>query len=92
MRTQEFSECCFIPVFKTGDAKYQHQSRCGGCGCICNVIVQKDMTGCDELILTDIPAHYDYVMNVDVTRVDFNKPKEFYLEDVKMVDSVGREI
>ena len=92
MITQEFSECCFLPVFYSGDNKYQRQSRCGGCGSVCNVIAQKDMSGCDELLLTVIPAHYNYPQIDEPLRVNFNREKEFYLEDRKMIDSIGNEV
>lgn len=91
MTKQEFSECCFLPVFHSGDNKYQRQSRCGGCGCVCNVIVMKDTSGCDELLLTVIPVHYNYPGVAEPLRVNFNKQKEFYLEDMKMIDSIGNE-
>lgn len=92
MTTQEFSECCFLPVFKSGDNKYQRQSRCSGCGCVCNVIAMKDTTGCDELHLTVIPVHYNYSAVAEPLRVDFTREKDFYLEDIKMVDSIGNDV
>lgn len=93
MRTQEFSECCFLPVFYSGDGKYQRQTRCGGCGCICNVIAQKDMSGCDELLLTDIPVVYDYAFaEPNITRVDFTRHREYEVGEHKMKDTIGNDI
>lgn len=86
-----FSVCCGLPVFNCGDNIIQW--RCGNCGLLCEVTEHDDtpdwMKEQSEETIERI-VNSPFIEPV-IERVDFSKAKEFYLEDVKMSDSIGSD-
>ena len=90
----QFSSCCFLPVKRFGDNKMSITTRCSGCGLLCEVTLHDDTPDwmkeqSEEAIEKIVCSPF---IESKIERVDFNRQKEYYLEDVKMPDTIGREI
>jgi len=94
MAIQRLSKCCSIPVIRFGDNKMNYYWSCGCCGLKCDITEHDDTPDwmkeqSEEMIERIVNSPF---IEPVIERVDFSKAKEFYLEDVKMADSIGSEI
>lgn len=79
-----FSSCHDRPVFKTGDVLTTY--RCTHCGNVCSTVPHDEDAG--KQVYDDEPGQSSYqhvYSDAPVLRVDFNRNREFYLEDFKMM-------